>query len=909
MVDFSNCNYEEALIQRLQAASREFLTLQPAEDEEARRILNDNTQALNRELTSYRKSKSDLASSQQLTDQLKRKIREIYVPKDLYSAFDSTKMRNVKDLNNFVSVNQIFFREVFPTPDRVLEAVSELDPLNFRLLDSEYPSISIRLRSGPISSAECDGLIKENGLDPKLFGDQVKKKRKNIFDLLEKFLSKLGIGIGIMGSFCALVEDVFALSKGQRDLTGNSAQFLGNFTNVLGLVNPKAGEVAGQVQELISLMTSAQQASVDVASNLQGALSTIAGSLGVVMKFADVLKAAQGDTAQESGIEVDWNLEAISAAILAADPKFAVILDITGKPLGDINQDGLYDANDSTALDTYIAETSTGIVKVYIEKTFLPYLNKNAANFSNFSNIPSASEPGSSMPSVLSNLSSAASSIGAGPGSGDFGLSKIIQTISIASSIASSIQSLTSGSKPVNIKNLFSQLDQITELGAQAAEGMFGDFKMVADDYKVTVEDSLKEAEKLAVDNKPKTAEISESNQQSLEDNVTKALETSAENSKNLGPRLVEIVNNVRNGIRQLAAVGVLEDLNTKLTNVVDQSAADLKSRVGLMSPNSIGNGFNLNMLPSFGKMAGKISQANAAVSEDSVKAMRNSVTGMVAQSSDKFRQKNKEEVEFVALRFCKLAAEIERMYREVTAPIEQMTTNFSETDKGLSSSGAAVTLRAVQAGALRLDTQARIAAMQQAGTIPANQTRPFVNGAGVNTNVPPQGTYPTGVVPPLPADYEFPSYEDAVAGRGGVLYAPGPSSRLSGPAGFITKSAGGGVDPEAMRKLYALARSWGQTVKINSAYRSPAANADADGAKASQHLNGTAFDCDINTYEEQVRFANLAYLAGFRGFGSYLSGGNTFIHIDLGPERDWAGAGGFQYYSLSGPPGAKVGR
>jgi hypothetical protein len=902
----TDCNYEESLILRLEAASREFAGITLSDDEEYTRILNENTQALNRELVNYRKLKTDLSGSVKLSNSVKNQIREKYVPKDLYRQFDIATIRTAKELSSFVNLNQPFFRQVFPTQESVLDTVSSLDPTSFRTFESEYPSIAIRIRSGQVSSAEVNDLIVQNGLDPKLFKDQVTTKRKNIFDLLNSFLEKLGIGIGIMGSFCALVEDVFALAKGQRDLTGNSAQFLGNFTNVLGLINPKAGEVVGNVQELISLMQTAQQASTDVATNLQGALSTLAGALGIAMKFADILKAAQGDTSQESGIEVDWDFVAISAAITASDPKFLEVLSETSKPLGDINQDGIMDAADATALDAYVAETATLEVVLYVEKTFLPYLNKNAASFSEFSKIPSASQPGSSMPEIFGTLSSAASSIGAGPGAGDFGLSKILQTITTASSIISSIQSLVSGSKPVNIKGLFGQLDQILQLGEQAAAGMFTDFNKVATDYKKTVEDSLKEAEKLAVDEKPKTKEISDSNKESLEDNVTKALETSAENSKNLGPKLVEAVNKIRNGIRQLAAVGVLEDLDKKLTDVVDKSVAELKSKVGLFSPESIGNGFNANMLSSFGKMAGKIAKAALATSDDTTKMMKESIKGLIAQSSEKFRQKNKEEVEFVALRFCKLAAEIERMYKDVTSPIEQITANFTTASSVLTISGADVTLRAVKAGAIRLTTEDRIAAMKAAGTLPATLSSPFVTAAGVRSTVPPAGTFPMGVVPPLPADYEFPTLEEAKVGKGGILYAPGPSSRISGDAGFITKDAGGGVSPIAMRNLYALARSWGRTITVISAYRNQKANAAAKGEKDSQHLAGTAFDCDINIYQEQIIFANLAYLAGFRGFGSYL-GKNTFIHIDLGPERDWT-QGGFEYYSLPGPPGAKVG-
>lgn len=907
MVDFTDCNYEESLILKLEAASRDFFELTPEDDEEAIRLLNENTQSLNRELNSYRKLKSELVSTGQVSALLKRKLRTTYVPKNLQEQFEIASIRTVKDVVTFVNNNQPFFREVFPTSDSIYEIISSLDPIAFRTFESEYPSIAIRLRSGPISSAEVDGLIKDNGLDSKLFSSQVKTKRKNIFDLLNQFLSKLGIGIGIMGSFCSLVEDVFALAKGQRDLTGNSAQFLGNFTNVLGLVNPKASEILGNVQQLIGLVQNAQQASVGVANNMQGALSTLAGALGVAMNFANVLEAAQGNTSQQSGIEVDWNLQAISDAILAGNIKFVTVLPSTGKPLGDINQDGVVNSDDSTAFDTYIANTATIEVKSYVDDVFLPHLNRNAATFAEFSNLPSASEPGSSMGDALSTLSSAASFIGAGPGAGDFGLSKIIQILTLASGIASSIQSLATGSKPVNIRGLFSQLDQVLQLGQQATQGMFADFNRTAKDYKKTADDSLKEAEKMAVENKPKAAEISEKNQQSLETNVTAALETSAENSKNLGPRLVQAVNTVRNGIRQLAAVGVLENLNQQLTGVVDQSASQLRSRISLFTPTTIGNGFNANMLSSFGKMAGLIGQASQAASEQTTRVVKNAVTGMIAQSSEKFRQKNKEEVEFVGLRFCKLAGEIERMYKQVTMPLEVMNTNFADANRNLTGAGSAVTLRAVQAGAIRLDTEARIEFMRQAGTIPANQTSPFTAPAGARSNIPPQGTLPTDVIPPLPGDYEFPTYQEARSGKGGVLYAPGPSSARSGPAGFIAKSAGGGVDTNSMRRLYLLAQRWGRTITVVSAYRSPEVNRSIDGAaKNSLHMSGLAFDCDINTYDEQLQFANLAFQVGFRGIGSYLGGAGTFVHIDTGPTRSWA-KGGFNYYSLPGPAGAKI--
>ena len=910
MADYDNCNYEESLVIKLEAASRDFFEFTPEDEGESLRILGENTEALNAELTNYRKLKADLVNSAPIGELTKRQIRDTYVPAELRGEFDISSIVTTKDLINFVNLNQAFFRTTFQTEENVIETVTSLNPLSFQPFAVEYPSIAIRLRSGQISSAEVDGLIKENGLDPKLFVAQTKTKRKNIFDILNSFLAKLGIGAGIMGSFCALVDDVFALAKGVRDLTGNSSQFLGNFTNVLGLVNPKAGEILGNVQQLISLATSAQQASSSIGSSLQGAFGALAGPLGIAMQFADVLKAGQGDTSQPTGIVVDWNLPIVSAAILAQGAKFAVIIPATGKPLGDINQDGIMDFNDSTALDAYIANTATPEVRSYVDSVLIPHLNKNAAAFSEYTNIPSASQPGSSMSSVLGNLSTVAGAIGAGPGAGDFGISKIIETITTATSIASAMQSLISGSKPVNIQSLFGQLDSIIQLGQQATEGMFKDFNKTAADYKKTAEDTLKEAENLAVTDKAKAAEISTKNQESLKNNVTPALETSAENSKNLGSRLIGSVNKIRDGIRQLAAVGVLENLDQQLSSVIDQSAAQLKSRIALFSPTSIGNGFNINMLSSFGKMAGMISRASSAASADTTAAMKASATGMIAQSSEKFRQKNKEEVEFVALRLCKLAGEIERMYKDVTAPIEGMTNSFTSIDKSLSAVGYPVTLRAIQSGALRLDTQARIAAMQLAGTIGANQSYPFVTADGVITNVPPQGTYPIDAVPPLPGDYEFPTYEDALAGKGGVLYAPGPSSALSGPAGFIAKPYGG-LDSDSLRRLYMLAQRFGQTIRINSAYRNPEANKKAGGVDNSYHKTGKAFDCSIAGRNNQIAFMNLAYLVGFRGFGCYP----TFTHIDTrGGSAAWIDKnnpnfpGSFRYYDLAGPPGAKIG-
>ena len=905
MANLVDCNFEEDLLFRLERISQDFLSI-PVSDFTGDEIdlLNENTRLLNAEIKSFRDLRINLFKSSTITPSIKRNVRDRFVSEQIFEVYDRATITTVQNFIDFTKINSDFFRNTFANENEIFSGISGIDPNIFNAFGNEFPNIETRIRTGPISSAEVNSLIQENGFDPRLFGSELKSNRRGIFNLLEKLLSGLGIGIEVMGSFCALVEDVFAFTRGQRDLTGNSAAFLGNFENVLGLINPNAGEIVGQVQELISLAQTAQSGSVGISSELQNAFGSLSSAFGIAMKFVDILAKVKGETEESGGIEVEWNFEKVRDAIDTSDPLFLVIVEETNKPLGDINQDGVVDSNDVAALQTYIDETATEDVTEYVNNVLVPFLNSNTQVYSQFGNFPSAQDPNSGFGELLDDFSSVAGKFGAAAGSGDFGLANIIQIITVASGMISSIQALASGSKPVNIQGLFQQLDQIVDLGDAAKKGVEKDFQDLSKDYQKTVEDSLKEAEENSVDNPEKTTEISEKNQESLKENYTKALELSADASKNLGPRLVEAANKIRNGIRQLAAVGVLENLDQQLESVIDQSSNQLKSRVQSFTPTSLDNGFHFNMGSSYSKMAGQVSSAKIAASDDTTEVMKSSVKGMIAQASEKYRQKNKEEVEFVALRFCKLAGEIERLYKDVTKPLEQMTNEFNGVNSDLSAAGSEITAGAVKAGAIRYDTQTRLRAIQQSGQISPTIAAPHINAAGQRTIAPGDGIS-VGSLPPLPADYQFPTFEEALRGTREIKYAaltPGSARAGTGPAGFTVKPYGG-VEEESMRKLLALARAWGKQILVSSAYRSPAANSSVKGAKQSWHMAGKAFDCSgISNIAEQVRFMNLAYQAGFTGFGSY----NSFVHIDTRGSN--ASFGRFRYYSLPGPNGGKTG-
>ena len=92
-------------------------------------------------------------------------------------------------------------------------------------------------------------------------------------------------------------------------------------------------------------------------------------------------------------------------------------------------------------------------------------------------------------------------------------------------------------------------------------------------------------------------------------------------------------------------------------------------------------------------------------------------------------------------------------------------------------------------------------------------------------------------------------------------------------------------LHPEALDKLQALRDRLGKPLIVRSAYRSPEHNHAVGGAKASKHMDGTAFDIAMANHDPAA-FEAAARAVGFLGFGYYPRSG--FMHIDLGPTRTW---------------------
>ena len=76
------------------------------------------------------------------------------------------------------------------------------------------------------------------------------------------------------------------------------------------------------------------------------------------------------------------------------------------------------------------------------------------------------------------------------------------------------------------------------------------------------------------------------------------------------------------------------------------------------------------------------------------------------------------------------------------------------------------------------------------------------------------------------------------------------------------------------------------QPLRVNSGYRTPETNADTEGAAVhSMHLAGQAADVAVEGIPSAV-LAKLALRFNAGGVGVYP----TFVHVDTGPVRTWAG-------------------
>lgn len=132
----------------------------------------------------------------------------------------------------------------------------------------------------------------------------------------------------------------------------------------------------------------------------------------------------------------------------------------------------------------------------------------------------------------------------------------------------------------------------------------------------------------------------------------------------------------------------------------------------------------------------------------------------------------------------------------------------------------------------------------------------------------------------------------EAVDGEARFQNASLVAAQPRGMAALVSSSKRGGAPdlenlrPQVVSGVTSLQEAFGKPLPIVSGFRGEARNAQAGGAKKSQHKHGNAVDIDVSDMPraERLRLIKMASEQGFTGIGVY----DNSIHLDYGGRRSW---------------------
>lgn len=255
--------------------------------------------------------------------------------------------------------------------------------------------------------------------------------------------------------------------------------------------------------------------------------------------------------------------------------------------------------------------------------------------------------------------------------------------------------------------------------------------------------------------------------------------------------------------------------------------------------------------------------------SEENIQKMKDKVKGLIDYAVGLFENPSLEEIQFLIARICAFATGLEGLIKGLKGPLDDFQNRYLEVFNTLQNASNRVTGEAIRAGAIRLAPERR--------TELINNARDAWTAAG---NIEPPGVQ---------------EYTDTNLSWDALKNGQVPWLRIQG--GWVTRMQ----PPEEgwtrlsndvkvlIKRFYDEATKQGimsGPVYLNSGYRNPTYNSDVGGAKASQHMQGTACDLWWSGYDSRRcdEYAAIARRLGFRGVGYY----NGFIHFDIGPTRSW---------------------
>jgi uncharacterized protein YcbK (DUF882 family) len=107
------------------------------------------------------------------------------------------------------------------------------------------------------------------------------------------------------------------------------------------------------------------------------------------------------------------------------------------------------------------------------------------------------------------------------------------------------------------------------------------------------------------------------------------------------------------------------------------------------------------------------------------------------------------------------------------------------------------------------------------------------------------------------------------------------------------------GLSPKLRVALAQIGAHYGRAVQVTSGCRSFSSNRRAGGRRGSYHLRCMAADIRVPGVGERQLLAYVKRIPTVGGVGTYC--GNSIVHIDVGPRRQWGGGCGKRRHALRG--------
>ena len=327
----------------------------------------------------------------------------------------------------------------------------------------------------------------------------------------------------------------------------------------------------------------------------------------------------------------------------------------------------------------------------------------------------------------------------------------------------------------------------------------------------------------------------------------------------------------VKAAFEKLKVKALIEAIKKKIEETIEKTIEKVKNAIQNFSvENIVGKIENFVQKNIVAKVEEIKKDIEQFFSKENIEKIKNKVKGLIDYAVGLFENPSLEEIQFLIMRICALATGIEGLIKGLKGPLDDFANRYDEVFNTIKNASARVEGESIRAGAIRLSEEAKRERI--------NNARIVWEKAG--------NQRPSSV-----EEYrDLPKWE---------ALNEGTDSRLKIQGGWVTKmkpAADGwnklDIDVRVMvMRLQESAKNAGIInghLYLNSGFRSQEYNTKIKGARSSQHLSGLAVDLTWDGFvagsEKANLFVGLARRQGFRGIGLY----DSFIHVDVGPERQW---------------------